>query len=491
MTPLVLKNRVTQSAMVIIAWLTLSCDNPKSERIKISSEGILVYHAHIIDVNNGSILENQALLIDSSKIQFIGDYAAVKSLVNQKNHYDAKGKYIIPGLWDMHIHIEGEDLVEDNKALLPVYIAFGITTVRDAASDLGEQVLAWREEIRENKLLGPQIFTAGRKLEGINSIWKGDLEIANEQELMQMMDKLEQYKVDFVKITENTLPGPLFLKSVQEAKKRGFLVSGHVPSDLTINALVEAGFSSIEHASYLLRLGSNEKRIAEEVNSGKITKSEADEYYLSQFNQDTALQAYQRLGKTGVAVTPTLIGGKQLAFLADDNHSNDEFLQYLTKRFTANYQWRIDRMAKDTPAQKQKRKDRYEMIARQLPYLQAACITLLAGSDAAALNTFVYPALSLHQELALFQQAGLTPLQILQSATINGARFMGKPDMAEIEVGKEADVVILNSNPLLDIESTQDIFAVINNGQYFSRVDLDTLLEQAKQKKLQLDNQRN
>ena len=175
----------------------------------------------------------------------------------------------------------------------------------------------------------------------------------------------------------------------------------------------------------------------------------------------------------------------------EDSHSEDEFLQYLTNRFTANYQWRIDRIANDTPEQKEARKDRYELITKQIPYIQEAGIKILAGSDAAALNTYVYPALSLHQELVLFQKAGLTPLQILQSATINGAELMGKLNtMATIEANKQADIVILNSNPLLDIKSTQDIYALVNNGQYFNRVDLDLILQKAKQKKEYLDNER-
>jgi imidazolonepropionase-like amidohydrolase len=477
--------------LIVLVLVFTSCNDITKTSYNLSDQAILIHNANIINVNNGSIIEHRAILIDSGMIKLLGDYSTLKSMVDDKNQFDVKDKFIIPGLWDMHIHIEGQDLVEDNLALFPVFIAYGITTVRDMASDLGEQVLSWREEIEQNKLVGPQIFTAGRKLEGINSIWKGDLEIANEEELSQMLDKLEAYDVDLVKITENTLAGPLFLKSVQEAKKRGFMVSGHIPLDLTIQEVVEAGFSSIEHASYLLRLGSDEKKTVEQIISGEITKSQANEIYNSNFNQDTANLSYQKLGKTHIAITPTLIGGKQLAYLDEDSHTEDEFLQYLTNRFTANYQWRIDRMAKDTPEQKQARKDRYQLIAKQLPYIQEAGIKILAGSDAAALNTFVYPALSLHQELVLFQKAGLTPLQILQSATINGAELMGKLDtMATIEANKQADIVILNTNPLLDIKSTQDIYAVINNGQYFSRGDLDLILQKAKQKKEQLDNQR-
>jgi imidazolonepropionase-like amidohydrolase len=478
------------NCLVLIIAL-VACNDSAKTQIDISNQAILIYNGSIIDVNDGSLLEQSAILIDSGKIKAIGDYTNLKTLVDTERQFDASEKYIIPGLWDMHVHIEGADLVEDNLALLPVFLAYGVTTVRDMASDLGEQVLIWRDSIDQNKLVGPQIFTAGRKLEGVNSIWKGDLEITNEDELAQMLDLLETYNVDLVKITENKLSGPLFLKSVQEAKKRGFMVSGHIPLDLTIVEVVEAGFSSIEHASYLLRLGSDEKATVAKVISGELSNSQANENYITHFNQDTANLAYQRLSKTNVAITPTLIGGKQLAYLDEDNHNNDAFLQYLTNRFTANYQWRIDRMANDTPDQKQARKDRQELIAMQLPYLQAAGISILAGSDAAALNTYVYPALSLHQELELFQEAGLTPLQILQSATINGAKLMGKLNtMATVEANKQADLVILNSNPLLDIKATQDIYAVINDGKYFARADLDSILIKAKAEKDRLDRTR-
>jgi len=476
---------------ICIALALTSCTTENKSKFKLSDQAILVYNGNIINVNNGAIMKDKAVLIDSGTIKTIDSYDVLKSEVDAKQQFDVKDRYIIPGLWDMHVHIEGEDLIEDNLALLPVFIAYGVTTVRDMASDLGEQVLAWRDDIEQDKILGPQIFTAGRKLEGTNSIWKGDLEIANEEELDKMLDKLEDYKVDLVKITENTLPGPLFLKSVQEAKKRGFMVSGHIPIDLTIQEVVDEGFTSLEHASYVLRLGSDEKSIVENLKSGKITKAQANELYTNNFNQDTANLAYQKLGKTNVAITPTLIGGKQLAYLDVDNHENDEFLNYLTNRFISKYEWRIGRMAKDTPDDKQARKDQYQLIATQLPYLQKAGIKLLAGSDAAALNTYVYPAQSLHEELVLFQEAGLTPLQILQSATINGAVLMGTlSTMASVESGKQADLVILNSNPLLDIKATQDIYAVINDGEYFDRAKLDVLLQKAKDSKEQLDKER-
>ena len=450
---------------------------------------ILIYNGNIIDVKTGKIAKNQAILIENQTIKNIGTYKKLKNLASEQ--IDAKGKYIIPGLWDMHIHIEGQDLVDDNKALFPVFIAHGITTVRDAASDLGLQVLKWRDEINEGKLFGPTIFTAGRKLEGLNSIWKGDLEIENEVQLNQMLNYLDSLKIDFVKITENTLKGDLFLKSVIEAKKRGYKVTGHVPYDLTINDLANEGFSAIEHASYLLRLGSDENISKKGILDGSLTKAQAEKNFLLNFDQEKASKAYAELAKKNVAVCPTLIGGKQLAYLDENNHKNGDFQKYLTKRFMSNYQWRIDRMANDTPEQKQQRKDRYQLIAKQLPFVQNSGMLIIAGSDCAALNTFVYPAASLIEELGLFQKSGMKPLEILQSATMNGAKFMENFDkMGSLDEGKVADLVILDENPLIDINAVSKTSGVFTKGKYFDKTALNLMLEEAAKKKAELDKSR-
>ena len=453
------------------------------------NKSVLIFNANVVDVKSGKISKNQAILIENQTIKKIGSFKKLNNLAAEK--IDAKRKYVIPGLWDMHIHIEGQDLVEDNKALFPVFIAHGITTVRDAASDLGLQVLKWREEINEGKIFGPTIFTAGRKLEGLNSIWKGDLEIENEVQLTQMLNYLDSLKVDFVKFTENTLKGDLFLKSVIEAKKRGYLVTGHVPYDLTIYDLANEGFSAIEHASYLLRLGNDENLSKKGILEGNLTKAQAEKDFLLNFKQEQAIKAYSDLAKKNVAVCPTLIGGKQLAYLDENNHKNDDFQRYLTKRFMSNYQWRIDRMANETAEQKQQRKDRYQLIAKQLPFVQNSGMLIIAGSDCAALNTFVYPAASLIEELGLFQKSGMKPLDILQSATMNGAKFMGKFDkMGSLDVGKVADLVILDENPLLDINAVSKTAGVFTKGQYFDKSALNQMLEDAAKKKAELDKSR-
>ena len=192
-----------------------------------------------------------------------------------------------------------------------------------------------------------------------------------------------------------------------------------------------------------------------------------------------------------LAVTPTLIGEWQLAYLKETDHSKDSFQRYLTKDFMSKYQWRIDRMAGETAADREARKARYQLTARQLPLLADAGVTLLTGSDSAALNTYVYPAQALHEELMLFQQAGLTPLRSLQAATVNAARFMGRwQDFGSVAPGKIADLVVLEQNPLQDIRATQAIAAVICRGQFLDKAKLSDLLREAEKRRAELDRSR-
>jgi imidazolonepropionase-like amidohydrolase len=451
----------------------------------------LIYDVTIVDVETGKLIRDAAVYIDKGKIQDIGNSLQLQKKYRKATTINGTGKYLIPGLWDMHIHLEGTALVEDNEALLPIFLAYGITTVRDCASDLGLQVLAWRDEINTGKRIGPTIYTAGRKLEGKNSMWKGDLEIANEAELKAMLDTLDRDKVDFIKITENTLGGELYLKSVAAAHARGNRVSGHVPLDVRIDELVSAGYTSVEHASYMLRLGRDEAGIVDRLRKGSVTKAEASTLYTASFDQAKAKQAYASLAAKSLFVCPTLIGSYQLAYLKDTDHSKDVFLQYLSKSYVSNYAWRIERMANETPAQLQQRKDALTLLKTQLPLMLESGITLMAGSDAAALNTYVYPAESLLQELEIFAEAGLTSLQILQSATLAGAKYFKVTNRtASIQKNKDADLVLLDANPLDDIKNLRKVQAVFNNGTYYSREKLNAMLADSKATKERLDQSR-
>src|SRR5215813_8823683 len=142
-----------------------------------SPPDLMIRHVTVVDVEHARTLADQAVAMLASTIVVVGDDARVASRWHVRQTIDARGRYLIPGLWDMHVHFGGgPELIEENKALLPLYIAYGITTVRDCSGDLAEEVLAWRRAIATGTLFGPNLLSSGPKIEGIHPIWKGTLE---------------------------------------------------------------------------------------------------------------------------------------------------------------------------------------------------------------------------------------------------------------------------------------------------------------------------
>src|SRR5688500_17356943 len=217
---------------------------------------VIVRHVNVVDVAGERIVGDQAVVTIGGDIVAVGPDAAIASQWQAERSIDGDGKYLIPGLWDMHVHFGGgPDLVEENKALLPLYVAHGITTIRDASGDLPEQVLAWRREIASGALFGPTLLSSGPKIEGIKPVWKGTLEAGSQAEVDAAIARLEALEVDFVKITDSTLKPELFLYAVRKARAAGLRTSGHIPMGITVRQAVDAGLSSIEHMDYAVRAG--------------------------------------------------------------------------------------------------------------------------------------------------------------------------------------------------------------------------------------------
>lgn len=446
---------------------------------------LLIRHATIVDVAGGKTFPNRTVAVTGDTIRAVGPDAAVSRRFAAKSSVDASGKFVMPGLWDMHVHFGGgPELIGENKALLPIYVAYGVTTVRDCAADLSQSVLEWRAQVANGALLGPTIFTSGPKLEGYKPIWKGTLEVGTPAEVNAALDKLQAMKVDFVKITDNTLKPDIFLAAVREAKRRGMLTSAHTPYALTIDQAVDAGLGSIEHIDYLIKAGSpREQEIGAAYAAGKISYSDATNAFVDSFDPAYARREYRRLAAKGVYVTPTLNMGRILANLDREDHSKDVGLAYIGPGLRKTYDWRIQRAAKATPEQVAARHKEYELSARVLPMLVAAGIPILAGTDAGYLNSFNYPGEGLHEELERYVEAGLTPQQALTSATITGPRFLGhSARYGAVAQGKAADILVLDSNPLRSIAATRAINAVVLHGELLDRAALDRLLAEAKAK---------
>jgi len=465
----------------LLAALTLSV--AASSALAAEQADLLIRGAGIVDVAHGRVLLHQSVAVRGNNIVAVGPDHSIARRFDARQSVDASGKFVMPGLWDMHVHFGGgQELIGENKALLPVYVAYGVTAVRDCAADISTSVIEWREEVAKGSLLGPTIFTSGPKLEGYKPIWKGTLEVGTPAEVNAALDKLQAMKVDFVKITDNTLKPDIFLYALKEAKRRGMRTSAHTPYALTIEQAVDTGLNSIEHIDYLIKAGSpREKQVGALYAAGKISYGDATNAFVDSFDPAYAIHQYRALAAKGVFVTPTLNMGRILANLDREDHSKDPGLAYIGPGLRKTYDWRIERAAKATPEQVAARHKEYDLSARVLPMLVEAGIPILAGTDAGYLNSFNYPGEGLHEELERYVEAGLTPQQALASAILTGPRFLGHSDRyGSVTAGKAADLLVLDANPLKSVAATRGINAVVLHGRLLDRAALDKLLADAK-----------
>lgn len=425
-----------------------------------SQADLLIRRANIVDVEGGRVIADQAVATLGDRIVSVGRDADIAGAWVGRQTIDAENRYLIPGLWDMHVHFGGgEALIDENQALLPLYVAHGVTTIRDASGDIPEQVLAWRQAIIEGSLFGPTLLTSGPKIEGIDPVWRGTLETGSRADVDTAIDQLRSLRVDFVKITSSTLSPDLFLYAVGRAQEAGLRTSGHVPKGVSMRQAVDAGLNSVEHLDYAYEAGTTD----------------------GDFDRARAMKEFRHLSKSNVFVTPTLNGLRIIAYLDENDHRNDSFLAYIGPGLRSTYEWRVQRAAQATTEQIAQRHARFEQIASTLPLLLEAGVTIMAGTDAGFLNSFNYPGIGLHDELELFVKRGLSPEDALMTATLAGPAWFGWLDRyGTVEVGKAADLVLLNRNPLEDIRATRDIYAVILRGRLHDRSALDAMLEQAR-----------
>ncbi|MES3035425.1 MAG: amidohydrolase family protein [Gemmatimonadota bacterium] len=427
---------------------------------------LLVTNARIIDVVSGRITAGQSIAMRGDTIVAIGG-RGIGAGLRATRTVDAGGRYVLPALWDMHVHFGGGPaLIAENRALLPLYTAHGIVAVRDAAGDLPGSVLAWRDSVAKGLMDGPTIFTSGPKIEGLASVWPGDLEIDTRAGVDSALTALQAMRVDFVKLTDNTLKPDLFRYALGEAARRGMRTSAHIPAAVPVREAIALGLGSIEHLSYAVRAGAERE--------GRPTPTDV----IAAFDSATAMATYRLMAARGTAITPTLNISRTLAWLDTETHANDAYLRYIGPGLQATYQGRVTRAAQADAAAIARRHRNYDFTSARLPMLQAAGVLILAGTDAGFLNSFDYPGIGLHDELQLLVKAGLTPLQAIRGATINGATFLRRTARhGTVARGKAADLLILDRNPLDDITATRGIFALVQRGRFLDRAALDGLLQ--------------
>jgi imidazolonepropionase-like amidohydrolase len=444
-------------------------------------------HVTIIDASGREAAADQTVIVSNGRVATIGASGTLR-VPKDARVIDARGKFLIPGLWDMHVHIAGTsaDPAWSKQVILPELIAYGITGVRDMGGDL-DALLAWKREIEAGTLTGPHIVAAGPMLVPRGEQNAEQYPVANADEARQAVRELKRRGADFIKII--AMPSrEAFFAVAEEASKQGISFVGHVPAVVTAAEASDAGMRSIEHIVYsglAIDCSSQEKELREAVLKARASRdAKAAAQVLADaadsFSAEKAAKLWARFKKNGTWVVPTLesISVQAPAQLTPEQQAQDQRLAFVPEALRK--QW--DPLLPDnqvSPADQKWWSQQFANDQKLTREMHRAGVRTLAGSD--SLDRFVFPGSSLHEELKLLQSNGYTPLEALQSATRDAAHFLGREkDFGTIAVGAHADLVLLDANPLDDIANTSKINAVIREGVFLDRASLDRLLMQAK-----------
>ncbi|HET9803862.1 MAG TPA: amidohydrolase family protein [Candidatus Acidoferrum sp.] len=477
-----------QLAAFLAAVVAALCLLGACKKSQIASVAIL--HVTVIDATGAPPEADQTVLIEKEKIVALGPSRTV-FVPSGAEIVDGSGKYLIPGLADMHIHLTGAGEPDGSrKFILPLLVANGITTVRDMGGYL-ESLIPLRREIEEGKRLGPRIVFAGPYLDGEPPAFEPAMIVANRDDAEAAISWLKQRGVDFAKVQSN-LSREAYFAIALTCRNEHVTFSGHVPDRVTATEAADAGQRSIEHLTCELRACSSREnelmRKQFHVVAKQATTAESkarqlawQREVLDSYSAERAAALMEKFRAQQTWQTPTLILLRNDAFPVPNFHlADDPNTKYVPSNFLGGWSQNYEVQMKNVSAEELSlRAALLEKSSALVGLMQKSGVKILAGTDSAA--PYVVPGFSLHEELELLVQAGLTPMEALQTATRNPAEFLGRLDsQGTIAAGKNADLVLLDANPFEDIRNTRKISAVLLRGRLMDRQQLDALLESAK-----------
>lgn len=429
-------------ALLVAAWgSTPAARVPPAQRSVSAQLGdaIAITNVTLVDVVSGARQTPTTVVTRAGEITDIGRTIAVPGGAVR---VDGTGKFLIPGLWDMHSHNQAS-----GAESLELYLANGVVGTRDMGSDL-EFILPLRDRIRRGELNGPEIAAAGPMLDNAPADWPFRRRVTNAQDAREAVRDLEKRGVDFIKVHNNT-PRDAFLAIADEASKLGLPFAGHIPLAVTIAEGAASGIKSIEHLS--------ESRVFREC-TGKPQPYEA-ERCRPLFDTLAANSVWQTPTLGFFRVLPDVFSGKPMPHA---EYASDSLLELTRKN--------IEASKLNEPALSFLRSMSQTSLTVIKDMLSRGN-AFLAGCDGGV------PGFCLHDEMLALTEAGLSPLQAIQTATINPAKLLGREKIqGTIEAGKRADLVLLDADPLTDIRHTRRIAAVIVRGRVLSKADIDRMI---------------
>lgn len=468
----------------LIAVLLLACPAMLSAQAdqNVEKKALVFTYVTVIDATGAAPKRDMTVVITGDRISQIGKTGKVK-VPDSAQVIDARGKFLIPGLWDMHVHAFNRDL------FFPLLVANGVTGIRDMFGPMPELAAQWRKQMDEGKLIGPRLYVAGPIVDGPKPIWPGSIATGSAEQGRHAVESLKKRGADFVKVY-SLLGRDAYFAIADEAKKQGIPFAGHVPLVVKASEASDAGQKSIEHLTGVLAAcatGEDEmlKEMAEAMsgndqrNSPFRVMSRHAKRMLETYSERKAKELFSRFVRNGTWQVPTLIILRNVTYIDDPELARDPRLKYVPPYFKQSWDPKKDfRFRSRTPESIASQKLVYQKNLELVGAMSRAGVGILAGTDLG--NPYIYAGFSLHDELALLVKAGLTPLQALQTATINPAKYLGLLDqLGTVEKGKLADLVLLDADPMKDISNTQKIDSVVLRGRLFAKSELQEMLARA------------
>jgi len=435
----------------------------------VDAQTLRIINATVVDVTTGELHRGSTIVVQGNRITSVG----AATTVSGGQVVDARGNYVIPGLWDMHTHtFFGDSAADGRDLILPLFVANGVTGIRDMGSSL-DAVLRARADVAAHRLVGPRMIVSGPMLDGPKVSFPASIAVTTPAVGRDAVESLKRRGVDFLKI-QSGVPRDAYFAIADEAKKVGIGFEGHVPDAIRASEAIAAGQRSFEHLIGIFEASSpdEDKYITDKYDGG--TKRPG--VFLKTYDPAREARIIQQIAGAGTWQCPTLFWERGQWLVDVVNALADPDLVYAAKSWIAH--WPASRASILKGLASDPLPVREEFVAHELDVirkLHAAKVPFLAGTDTPA-GVDVIPGSSLHLELERFVAAGFTPLEALQTATLNPAMFYGKTgEYGSVQPGRLADLVILSANPLSDLANTRAIVGVVADGRYLSSADLDGL----------------
>jgi imidazolonepropionase-like amidohydrolase len=454
-----------------VLLLVLFCASRILAQTKPDDSTLIIADVNVVDVVAGTIHPDMTVVIEKGRISSIRKLTRTESLTAARI-VEGRGKYLIPGLWDMHVHTMFGDWIPGSREVsLPLFVANGVTGVRDMGGNL-DTLLAWRKEIAAGTLIGPRMVIAGPMLDGPKPRFPDSVQLTSPEEARKAVDDLKARGADFIKV-QSFIHRDEYFAVADEAKKQHMVLVGHVPDVIRASEASDAGQKSIEHFTGVFEGCSTRE---DDFLKGPKTPKQ----FLDSYDDAKCKALIAQFARNHTWQVPTLVWERGQWLVDVTDFSKWPEIQYAPqswqKKSWPTFIKSIEKELDTDPVDA-----RRQFVKKELEMTRAmhnAGVQFLAGTDTAA-AVAVLPGFSLHTELEYFVEAGLTPAESLRTATLNPAIFFGEEaDRGTVAQGKVADLVLLNANPLEDIHNTRKISAVIMNGRFFDRAHLDEMLSQ-------------